>query len=269
MNILEKITQATKERVASLQKSIPLASMRQMAESTAKTFAYNELEPFAFEKALQGEDMSFICEVKKASPSKGIIAENFPYIDIALAYQEAGANAISCLSEPLFFLGSDAYLKAIKQAVKIPVLRKDFIIDEYMVYESKVMGADALLLIAAILDKEQMREYFSLATSLGLSVLVEAHNESEVKNALEIDSRIIGVNNRDLKTFQVDLHTSIYLRGLVPNDRIFVSESGIQTREDIMLLEQNNVDAVLIGEWFMRQQDKTKALQNLRGKNAN
>lgn len=220
---------------------------------------------FPFEKALAQPCMSFICEVKKASPSKGIIARDFPYLEIAREYEQAGASAISCLTEPDFFMGSDEYLREIAAAVKIPVLRKDFTVDPYMIYEAKVLGASAVLLICAILTDEELIEYGALARSLGLSALVEAHDEREVERALRVDKAVIGVNNRDLRTFTVDCRNSVRLRKMVPGDRLFVSESGIQTPTDIEILRENGVDAVLIGETLMRSPDKAAELRCLKG----
>ena len=213
---------------------------------------------FPFEKALAQPGMSFICEIKKASPSKGIIARDFPYLEIAREYEKAGASAISCLTEPDFFMGSDEYLREIAAAVKIPVLRKDFTVDPYMIYEAKVLGASAVLLICAILTNEELIEYGALARSLGLSALVEAHDEREVERALR-------VNNRDLRNFTVDCRNSVRLRKMVPGDRLFVSESGIQTPTDIEILRENGVDAVLIGETLMRSPDKAAELRCLKG----
>jgi indole-3-glycerol phosphate synthase len=205
--------------------------------------------------------MSFICEVKKASPSKGLIAPEFPYLEIARAYEEAGASAISCLTEPFYFQGQDAYLKEIAETVQIPVLRKDFTVDEYMIYQAKALGAGSVLLICAILDDAQLLAYGQLAQELGLSALVEAHSEEEVERALKSGAKIVGVNNRDLKTFQVDITTSARLRRMVPPEILFVSESGIRGTEDIRALRQNGTDAVLIGETLMRAVDK-RALLN-------
>lgn len=220
---------------------------------------------FPFEKALAQPGMSFICEIKKASPSKGIIARDFPYLEIAREYEKAGASAISCLTEPDFFMGSDEYLREIAAAVKIPVLRKDFTVDPYMIYEAKVLGASAVLLICAILTNEELIEYGALARSLGLSALVEAHDEREVERALRVDKAVIGVNNRDLRNFTVDCRNSVRLRKMVPGDRLFVSESGIQTPTDIEILRENGVDAVLIGETLMRSPDKAAELRCLKG----
>lgn len=221
---------------------------------------------FPFEKALKQDDVSFICEVKKASPSKGIIAEDFPYLEIAKDYEKAGAAAISVLTEPEYFLGKDEYLKEIAQEVKIPVLRKDFTIDEYQIYEAKVLGASAILLICTLLDTEIIKNYIDIAHKLGLSALVEAHSQEEVQMAVDAGARIIGVNNRDLKTFKVDVNNSIRLRKYIPEGVVYVSESGIKTADDIQTLRENHVDAVLIGETFMRSSDKKEALDQLRGK---
>ena len=220
---------------------------------------------YPFEKALGAPGISFICEVKKASPSKGLIAAEFPYLAIAREYEAAGAAAISCLTEPDFFLGSDEYLREIAAAVKIPVVRKDFTVDPYMIYEAKVLGASAVLLICAILSDSELLEYGKIARALGLSALVEAHDEREVERALRVEHGIIGVNNRDLKTFTVDCGNSVRLRKMVPDDRPFVSESGIRTAEDIAVLRQNGTDAVLIGETLMRSPDKAAVLRELRG----
>ena len=220
---------------------------------------------FYFEKALTKQGLSFICELKKASPSRGVIAQDFPYLDIAREYEVAGATAISCLTEPYYFQGKDQYLKEISQAVRLPVLRKDFVIDSYMIYEAKILGAAAVLLICAVLDKDTLGDYLRIAEDLSLSALVEAHDEAEVDRALEAGARIIGVNNRDLNTFEVDRNTSIRLRKRVPKEILFVSESGIKTADDIRELRDNGVDAVLIGETLMRESDKAAALERLRG----
>jgi len=252
MNILEKITAAAVERVAREKRGglPPLTEVR---------------PPFVFEQQLNKKGMSFICEVKKASPSKGVIAEEFPYLDIAKEYEKAGADAISVLTEPQFFLGSDSYIVEIRKAVTIPVLRKDFIIDAFQIGQSARLGADAILLICAILTTAQLSEFIAGADELGLSCLVEAHDETELSAALKAGARIIGVNNRNLKTFEVDTGNSIRLRKLVPGNVAFVSESGIHTAGDVELLRANGVNAVLIGEALMRAQDKTAELAILRG----
>lgn len=256
MNILNKIVESTKIRVNDI-----LQSEKEIKEK-AKLI---NIEPFLFEKSLKQRDISFICEIKKASPSKGIIAQNFPYLQIAKEYESAGANAISVLTEPNFFMGSTQYLEEISQSVKIPIIRKDFIIDELQIYEAKSIGASAILLICAILDDKKLSDYIKIADDLGLSCLVEAHDERETEMALNSKARIIGVNNRDLKTFQVDIRNSINLRKLVPEDIIFVSESGIENPQQIKELRENNVNAVLIGETFMRNPNKAQMLKYLKG----
>ena len=209
--------------------------------------------------------MAFICECKKASPSKGLIAPDFPYLEIAKSYEAAGASAISVLTEPGWFLGSDQYLKEIAAAVKIPCLRKDFTVDEYMIYEAKCLGAAAVLLICALLDTETLRRYIRICDTLGLSALVEAHDEAETCSAVDAGARIIGVNNRNLKDFTVDFSNSIRLRSLIPEDVIFVAESGVRTRADVELLRAHKVNAALIGETLMRAPDKRAMLDELRG----
>ena len=217
--ILDEIAQKTRERMNLEKQKLPFTELRRMAEENPASGEY------PFYKALKKQGMSFICEVKKASPSKGIIAEDFPYVDIAASYEEAGASAISCPTEPYYFKGSDNYLKEIAEKVSIPVLRKDFTIDAYMIYQAKVLGASAVLLICSLLDKNELAEYQSIAEELGLSALVEAHDEHEIENALFANAKIIGVNNRDLKTFTVDINNSARLRRLVPKEIAFVSES--------------------------------------------
>lgn len=259
--ILDQIVASTAKRVAALKETTTLEILKSQAKPS-KT-------PFAFEQALARKSaagkIAFICEVKKASPSKGVIAADFPYVEIARDYQAAGADAISVLTEPEFFQGANAYLTEIKAQVSIPVLRKDFIIDAIQIYEARLIGADAILLICSILDTAQIREYLAIAATLGLSVLVEAHDEVEVKQALAAGARVIGVNNRNLKTFEVDLQNSIRLRQLVPPETLFVSESGISTPEDIKKLCENGTNAVLIGETLMRSGDKKGMLDQLRG----
>ena len=257
--ILQEIAEKTKQRVLAEASAKPLAQIRCEAEQLSPDTG------FPFRAALAGGDISFICEVKKASPSKGVIAENFPYLDIARDYEKAGAAAISCLTEPFWFKGSDEYLREIARAVRIPVLRKDFTVDEYMIYQAKLLGASAVLLICSILSARQISEYLEIAHSLGLSALVEAHDEAEVLTAVECGAEIIGVNNRDLKNFKVDINNSARFRALVPRDRVFVSESGIKTAEDIQKLRSNGTDAVLIGETLMRSPDKRAMLNELRG----
>ena len=257
--ILEEIAARTVQRVAEEKAAVPLSEMKKRAE------ALDANTGFPFRKALSGNEISFICEVKRASPSKGLIAPDLPYLDIARDYERAGASAISCLTEPFWFKGRDEYLAEISNAVKIPVLRKDFTVDEYMIYQAKTLGASAVLLICSILSKEQLSEYLGIAHSLGLSALVEAHDEDEVRTALSVGAGIIGVNNRDLRTFTVDINNSARLRKLVPPEVLFVSESGIKTAADIEALRSNGTNAVLIGETLMRSPDKKAALDELRG----
>ena len=220
---------------------------------------------FPFEKALRQDDISFICEVKKASPSKGGIAEDFPHLDIAKAYEAAGAAAISVLTEPFYFQGHDRYLREIADEVTIPLLRKDFIVDGYMIYEAKLLGASAVLLICSLLDRDTLAEYIHIAHGLGLSSLVETHGEEEVVMALAAGARVIGVNNRNLKTFEVDHTLSERLRKMVPREILFVSESGVRSPEDIARLREAGADAVLVGETLMKSADKRAEINRLRG----
>ncbi len=257
--ILDKIIEATKIRVAQEKQIESPESVK------AAALALPSDTGFPFEAALRQQDFNFICEVKKASPSKGIIAEHFPYLDIAKEYEVAGAAAISVLTEPDFFKGDKKYLQEIANTVKIPVLRKDFIIDEYQIYQAKVWGASAILLICACLDVPTLTKFRELADSLGLSSLVEAHDEHEVQMAIDCGARIIGVNNRNLKDFTVDVQNSVRLRNLVQDDVIFVSESGLETPEDIQVLRDNNIGVALMGETFMRSPNKVEKLAYLYG----
>ena len=257
--ILDKIVEATKIRVAKEKEVETPETVK------AAALALPSDTGFPFEAALRQQDFNFICEVKKASPSKGIIAEHFPYLDIAKEYEIAGAAAISVLTEPDFFKGDKKYLQEIASTVKIPVLRKDFIIDEYQIYQAKVWGASAILLICACLDVPTLTKFRELADSLGLSSLVEAHDEKEVQMAIDCGARIIGVNNRNLKDFTVDVQNSVRLRNLVQDDVIFVSESGLETPEDIQVLRDNNIGVALMGETFMRSPNKVEKLAYLYG----
>lgn len=263
--ILDTIAQSAKRRVESAKAKVPLEELKSQIFTNTGVKKFNSRQDFAFEKALRAKGISFICEVKKASPSKGIIAVDFPYKQIAAEYQTAGAAAISVLTEPEYFKGGDIYLKEISQLVSIPVLRKDFIVDKYQLYESKLMGADAVLLICALLDEKTLKKYIEICDGLGLSCLVEAHTSQEVLMALKAGARVIGVNNRNLKTFKVDINNCILLRDLVPKDIIYVAESGIQSRQDIERLESVGIDAVLIGETLMKSKDKKAMLLNLKG----
>ncbi len=258
--ILEKIAEYTKERIAHEKTLISPDEIK------SKALSENANTGYPFEKALAKNGISFICEAKKASPSKGVIAEEFPYVKIAREYEAAGADAMSVLTEPKWFMGRDEYLKDIRKAVSLPLIRKDFTVDEYMIYQAKLMGADAVLLICSILSDMQLQEYFGIADELGLSALVETHDEEEVSRALKAGARIVGVNNRNLKDFTVDIENSVRLRSLVPKDILFVSESGMKTRSDIARLEQNGTNAVLIGETFMRSPDKAAMLKELSGR---
>lgn len=258
MTILDRLAAYAQERVIAAKQNISIEELKERAVSLPRG-------DFAFEKALKKDDIAFICECKKASPSKGVIAGDFPYLQIAKAYESAGADCISVLTEPKWFLGSDRYLQEIAAAVHIPCLRKDFTVDAYMLYEAKCLGAAAVLLICSILSEEQIKAYIQICDTLGLSALVEAHDEAEVKTALRCGARIIGVNNRNLKDFSVDTDNSRRLRRLIPKDVVFVSESGVKTPEDVQLLREVGADAVLIGETLMRAADKKQKLNELRG----
>lgn len=258
MTILNQLADYAAERTRINKEKVSLETIKQQALALPKG-------SFAFEKALKKEDIAFICECKKASPSKGLIAPEFPYLQIAKEYEAAGADCISVLTEPKWFLGDDSYLKEITEAVATPCIRKDFTVDEYMIYEAKLLGASAVLLICSILADNQIKEYIDLCDELGLSALVETHDEAEVERALAVKARIIGVNNRNLKDFTVDTENSKRLRALIPSDVIFVSESGVKTAEEIEGLRQMGADAVLIGETLMRASDKTAKLKELKG----
>ena len=270
--ILDTLAASTHKRVEAAKENIPLSTMMDLASQASESEREVPLtcvqrnvskeSVFSFEKALKAPGMSFICEVKKASPSKGLIASDFPYVDIAKDYEAAGAAAISVLTEPEYFLGSNEYLKEIRRHVSVPLLRKDFTVDPYQIFEAKVIGASAVLLICALLDTETLRTGIHLCDSLGMSALVEAHDEEEIKSALRAGARIIGVNNRNLKTFSVDFSNSIRLRSLVPDDVLFVAESGVKSADDIRLLHEAGVDGVLIGETLMRSADKKKILDS-------
>lgn len=261
--ILDDLAAATRARVERKKAQIPLETVKEQALNLA---AKEGTFTFPFEKAIAKEGISFICEVKKASPSKGIIAEDFPYLEIAREYEKAGADCISVLTETDYFKGEDRFLREINDAVQIPTIRKDFIIDEYMIYEAKLLGASCVLLIAALLDTETIRQYKAICDQLGLSALVEAHDEAEVASALAAGARMVGVNNRNLKDFTVDIHNSTRLRELVPRNVLFIAESGIKTAEDIAELVSAGVNGVLIGETLMRSSDKARMLDELRSK---
>ncbi len=261
--ILDQLADHARERVAEAKKRVPLEEVKEKALQLAAETP--EEKKFLFEKQLARPGINFICECKKASPSKGLIAEDFPYLEIAKDYEAAGAACISVLTEPKWFLGSDAYLQEIASQVTIPCIRKDFTVDEYMIYEAKVLGASAVLLICAILDEDTIHRYIGICDTLGLSTLVEAHDEAEVAMAAAAGARIIGVNNRNLKDFTVDIHNSARLRKFAPEGTLFVAESGIKSHEDIVTLEADGVNAVLIGEQLMRAQDRRAELRRLQG----
>lgn len=289
--ILHTLAKSSKRRVKEAKEAVSLEELKDKIFDGNKVRRFHHRENFAFEKALsrdkktfemntclkedENEDeiikvnssrereISFICEVKKASPSKGIIVEEFPYLTIAKEYEDAGAKAISVLTEPEYFKGKNTYLTKISEVVNIPVLRKDFTVDEYQIYEAKIIGADAVLLICTLLDKKTIKKYLTICNELGLSALVEAHTKEEVNVAIEAGARIVGVNNRNLDTFEVDIHNCTTLRNLVPDDIIFVAESGIQTEKDMKELKEARVDAVLIGETLMRSEDKKEMLNHL------
>ena len=256
--ILDRLADHARERVEEAKRRQSLTEIRQRASDMPKG-------NFAFENALKKPDIAFICECKKASPSKGLIAPEFPYLSIAREYEAAGADAVSVLTEPKWFLGSDKYLKDIAEAVSIPCLRKDFTVDEYMIYEAKLLGASAVLLICSILSEEQIKEYIGICDGLGLSALVEAHDGEEVEMALRAGARMIGVNNRNLKDFSVDTENSRRLRQMILPEVLFVSESGVGSAEDVSRLRGIGADAVLIGETLMRAADKKAKLRELKG----
>lgn len=261
--ILNKIAEVSRQRVMKKKQVLPLNELI-IKSNNSKNEGKDAKEDFAFEKALKRDEFSLICEVKKASPSKGIINKEFPYLDIALKYEKAGATAISVLTEPKFFQGSDRYLSEISKHVSIPVLRKDFIIDEYQIYEAKMIGADAVLLICSLLSDEILKDFIKLSNKLGMSSLVEAHSKDEIEKAIKAEARVIGVNNRNLKTFDVDINNCIELRSEVPDDIIFVAESGITSSEDIRMLKKNNINVALVGEALMRSNDIEEKIREWR-----
>lgn len=258
MTILEQLADHARQRTEQAKRVLLPEEIRHQALSLPKG-------DFPFQQALKKPGVSFICECKKASPSKGLIAPNFPYLEIAKEYEAAGADCISVLTEPKWFLGNDEYLKKIAEAVSIPCLRKDFTVDEYQIYQAKVLGASAVLLICSVLTENQMKDYIRICDELGLSALVEVHDEQEVQTALNAGARIIGVNNRNLRDFSVDTDNSRRLRELIPPNVLFVSESGVRTAEDVETLRKIGADAVLIGETLMRASDKRAKLAELRG----
>ena len=258
MTILDTLAQLAKSRCEAEKQKVSLEEMQAMALALPE-------KSFTFEKALRGEDIRFICEVKKASPSKGMIAGDFPYLQIAKDYEAAGAAAVSVLTEPEYFKGSNRYVEEISREIHLPIIRKDFTVDEYMIYEAKMLGASAVLLIVAILSEEQLKKYLGICDELGLTALVETHDEEEVKTAVSIGARVIGVNNRNLKDFSVDTSLALRLREQIPKEAVYVSESGVKDAEDIRRIREAGADAVLIVETLMRAADKKQMLQTLRG----
>lgn len=257
MDILQTIAARARERVLEEEKKLSRSEALRRALSLEKG-------DFPFERNLKGDALSFLCEVKRASPSKGLIAEEFPYLQIAREYESAGAAAVSVLTEPDWFLGRDEYLAQIASSISLPCLRKDFTVDEYMIYRAKSLGAGAILLICALLEESELKDFFEIAEGLGLSCLVETHDEREIERALKIGGRVIGVNNRNLKNFSVDFSNAERLRALVPKDKIFVAESGVRGKEDVSALKAAGADAVLIGEALMRAKNRKAFLDELR-----
>ena len=257
--ILREIAEYTKERYKQTAEKTPLSSVK------AAALSMNTKTDFLFKKALEMPGISYICEVKKASPSKGVIAQDFPYIEIARDYEKAGARAISVLTEPKYFMGDNRYLNEISHSVNLPLLRKDFTVCDYQIFEAKTIGASAVLLICSLLDSVQLKDYLDIAHGLGLSALVEAHDEREVETALKAGAEIIGVNNRNLKDFTVDINNCLRLKKYIPENVLYVAESGIRTRENIEIIRSAGVDGVLIGETMMKSNDKAGALRELNG----
>ena len=255
-NILQKLADYAKIRVEKDKEKISLAEMKSLAKKN--------LGEEKFLSALKKKNLSFICEIKKASPSKGIIAENFPYVEIAEEYEAAGADCVSCLTEPKYFLGSDEIFSQVRKKISLPMLRKDFTVDEYQIYQAKVLGADAVLLICAILSANELEKFLKICADLKISALIETHDENEIKTALSVGAEIIGVNNRNLKNFEVDFSNAEKLRKIIPAEKIFVAESGVKTSDDIKILKKIGADAVLIGETLMRAADKKKILAEFR-----
>ncbi|MBE8950996.1 MAG: indole-3-glycerol phosphate synthase TrpC [Quinella sp. 3Q1] len=256
MNILEEIAKVARERVAADKEKI---SLDELKAQSSKLGGGGK-----FLAALKRPELSFICEIKKASPSKGIIAENFPHVEIAREYEAAGADCVSCLTEPKYFLGSDKIFRDVRAEISLPMLRKDFTVDEYQIYQAKVLGADAVLLICAILDTATLEKFLTVCADLKLTALVETHDAQEIKSAIAAGAEIIGVNNRNLKNFSVDFSNAARLRELIPPEKIYVAESGVKNSADVATLKKIGADAVLIGETLMRAADKKAALQNLR-----
>ena len=258
MNILEKLADFAKIRVENDKQKISLEEMKNLAKNSVS-------DGKKFLSALQKKNLSLICEIKKASPSKGIISENFPYLEIAQDYENFGADCVSCLTEPKYFLGSDEIFSEVRKKISLPMLRKDFTVDEYQIYQAKVLGADCVLLICAILSKNQLENFLKICDDLKISALVETHDEIEIKTALEVGAKIIGVNNRNLKNFSVDFTNSERLREMIPAEKIFVAESGVKSVDDVKILKKIGADAVLIGEFLMKSAERKKIFAELKG----
>ena len=257
--ILDDIIAYKKEELAETKRRTPLSEIKQRIADSASTRGFG--------RALsQGADIRLIAEVKKASPSKGVIREDFDPVKIADVYQESGAACLSVLTEKQFFQGDLAYLGLIRKQVDLPLLRKDFIIDEYQIHEARAFGADAILLIAACLERDRMQDYLGIAARLGLDVLVESHTYKELDKSLLAGAMLVGINNRNLMTFEVTLQTTLDLLKDIPDDRVVVSESGIRTRDDVVMLQKAGVDAILVGESLMREKDIGKKVNELLGK---
>lgn len=260
--ILDEIAESTRKRVARDKTTFSLEELKRIYEAK-----YDDLDRYGngrFYNALAKPGLSFICEVKKASPSKGIISKDFPFLEIAKEYTAAGADCISCLTEPEYFLGSDDIFVAIREHTDTPMIRKEFIVDEYQIYQARLMGADAILLIVAITEPEDLKSYITIAKSIGLDVLVEAHNEDEIKTAIDAGADIIGVNNRNLKDFSVDMSNALNLQDKVPDNILFVAESGVSSVNDIKTLKDSDVNAVLMGEVLMRSDNISETIKEMR-----
>ena len=255
MTILDTIAEKTKERIE--------AQKREISPDTLKK-SVTAGEGGRLEGALEKSGMSFICEIKKASPSKGLISPDFPYLKIAEAYEQAGADCISCLTEPEYFLGSDDIFREVREKVNLPMLRKDFTVCEYQLDQARVMGANAALLIVSLMDERTLAAYLEHCEELGIAALVETHDEEEIRTAVSAGAKIIGVNNRNLKDFSVDFGNAARLRDRIPPECIYVAESGVRTPEDVQRLRQIGADAALIGETLMRAEDPAETLKSLR-----
>lgn len=258
MNILDKLADLSRERAKREQETVSAEELREQAKALGKGNGE------AFLSALKKPGISFICEIKKASPSKGLISPDFPYLKIAAAYEQAGADCISCLTEPEYFLGSDDIFREVREKVNLPMLRKDFTVCEYQLDQARVMGANAALLIVSLMDERTLAAYLEHCEELGIAALVETHDEEEIRTAVSAGAKIIGVNNRNLKDFSVDFGNAARLRDRIPPECIYVAESGVRTPEDVQRLRQIGADAALIGETLMRAEDPAETLKSLR-----